>query len=194
MALVQKPALVTIKMRDRSRPASGEFHVLPVGGNLPSPGELGAPSAIAPFTFVYELYGNFKDVSDCAAVGYSITYTWEEDPLLNFPAAPANPNAERKGVFQFKTTNFGRTSTSVPGININAQGPDGKQLTYNLDPVTQEPTFTGPLAGDLQSIHDKLRNGATIGAVTYPVGSYLGNDINKFDEAFQQTKASKGKG
>lgn len=194
MALVQKPALVSMIFRDRARKASGEFHILPVGGVLPSAGELGAPSAVAPFTMVYELYGNMRDVSDCAPVGYSITYSWFEDPIVNFPAAPANPNAERKGVFQFATSNFGRTSFSVPGININAQAPDGKQLTYNTDPVTQEPTFTGPLAGDLQSIHDKLRNGATIGAVTYPVGSYLGNDITKFVDAYQQTRTSSGKG
>jgi len=194
MALVRQPTLVTITMRDRARKANSQFHVGDVLGVPPDPNALAAPSAIAPFSFVYELYGNYMDVSDCAPVGYSVTYSWQEDPVPAYDAPPANPNVERKAIFQFGTVNNGRSSVSVPGININAQAPDGKQLTYTTDPVTGEPTFTGPLAGDLQSIHDKMRNGATIGATTFPVVSYLGLDYNKFEDAYQSTRASSGKG
>lgn len=181
-------------MRDRARRASSEFHIGPVANVLPSPGEVGQPTGIAPFTFLYELYGNYIDVSDCAPVGYQLTYSWLEDPLPNFDAPPANPNAERKGIFAFKSAGNGNVKMSVPGININAQAPNGKDLTYTTDPVTGEPTFTGPLAGDLQSIHDKYRNGVTIGAVTYPVVGGTGLDVVKFVAAYQQTRSSKGRG
>lgn len=194
MALIAQPLKVNLVMRDRARSAHTSFHIGAVAGALPTPAEIAFVSGIAPFSFVFELYGNFIDVSDCAPVGYDLVYSYREDPAQNFDAPPANPNVERKGVYQFSTNQNGRTLITVPGININAQAPNGKDLTYTTDPTTGEPTFTGPLAGDLQSIHDKMRNGATIGAVTYPVTGATGLDINKFIAAYQQTRASSGKG
>lgn len=191
MPLVRQPTLVTITFRDRARKSSSQFYIGDSGGNPPPPMQLGNPNVAPPYAYLQELYDNLKDVSDCAGVGYSVTYSWMEEPLLAIPET-GNPNVERKGVFQFGTARGGKSIFTVPGIKLAAQAADGRHLIYTL--TAGEPVFGGSLAGDLQSIHDKLRNGPTIDLATYPVTSYLGDDFTSFVDAYQQTRASSGKG
>lgn len=185
MPIVQQPVRITFRFRDRARIATSAFHMGQALGAYPTADALGS--------YLSEFYANIQDVSDCAGVGYSITYSYLETPFVA-DYATGNPNAERKGVLSFNLT--GSTSKSIftiPGINIGAQAPDGKSLAYTVDGAG-EPTFTGPIAGDMQSIHDKLRNGATVGAVTFPVTDADGNDFSQMFAAYQQTRSSQGRG
>lgn len=184
MPIVQQPTRITYTFRDRARKATTSFHI---GSVL---GAFAPPDALA--TFVGEFYGNMQDVSDCAGVGYQISYSFLESPFVS--DYDGNPNVERKGVWSFNLAgSSGKSIVTVPGITIDAQAPNGRDLAYTVDGAG-EPTFTGAVAGDLQSIHDKLRNGATIGATTFPVTDADGNDYAQMFAAYQQTRSSKGRG
>lgn len=188
MALVRQPTRVTFTFRDRKRKATSGFFVGDVAGQPPDPMQLGNPNALAPFAFLQEFYDNMKDVSDCAPLGYQITYSWADNATI---AYGATPNVERKGVMAFRVDDVGQPTSifTWPGLKDGAQAPNGQKISYNAPS-----TFTGPLAADLQSIHDKLRNGATIGASTFPVTDYRGKDFADLIDAYQQTRSSNGQG
>lgn len=186
--LIRQPTEVVFTFRDRARKSTCGFYVGDVAGLPPDPMQLANPNLAAPFAFVQEFYDNLKDVSDCAGLGYAVTYRWLDDAAI---AYGANPNVERKGVMSFRVADVGNPTAifTWPGLKDDAEGADGKSLRY-----TPPSTFTGPLAGDLQSIHDKLRNGATIGASTFAVTDYRGKDLAELRDAYKQTRSSGGKG
>lgn len=192
MALVRQPTAITITFKDRARKATTGFFLKDSAAGAPSPIDIGNPNVAAPFAYLQELYDNMKDLSDCAGVGYSITYSWMETPVLPVPST-GNPNVERKGVMQFVTERNGLSIVTIPGIKLAAQASDGQHLDYARDGAG-EAVFQGPLAADLQSMHDKLRNGATVGINTYAAANYLGDDLGVMRDAYQQTRASSGKG
>lgn len=184
MPLVQQPVRVTFTMKDRARKATSTFHLGQALGAYPTPDALG--------TFLGEFWSSINNVSDCAGVGYQITYSYLEAPVIN--TYTGNPNVERKGVWSFNLQDsVSKSIFTVPGINIECQAPDGKNLIYTVDGAG-EPTFGGTLGTHMDSIHDKLRNGATVGAVTFPVVDQDGNDFAQMFAAYQQTRSSKGRG
>lgn len=189
MALVRQPTEVTFSFRDRARKSSSGFHVGEAGGSTPDPIELANPNALAPFAFVQEFYDSMKNVSDCVGLGYSVTYKWEETDPAVLALYGATPNVERKGVMQFNAASGAKSIFTFPGMKDACEAPDGKHLIR-----TGPTTFGGTLAAHLQSIHDKLQNGATIGINTFPVTNYLGSDLNGLVDAYKQTRASNGKG
>lgn len=191
MGLVRQPTRVTISFKDRGRTANSAFYLRDGPGGPPDPIALANPNVAAPFAFLQELYDNMKDVSDCLGVGYSVTYSWVEDPPL-IAFAGGNPQVERKGVMSFRS-GAGRSIFTIPGIKFDAEASNGRKLAYNLNSAG-DPVFTGPLAGDLQSIHDKLRNGATIGLINHAVTDADNDDYGAMMDAYIQHRSSSGRG
>jgi hypothetical protein len=138
------------------------------GGAYPGPAEI--------TTFLTEFYDSIKNASDCRGLGYQITYSWEEDSVLSYGPSP---EVERKGVMQFNAGGF-ISSFSWPGLKADAVSADGINM-----PRTGT-TFSGAVATHLQSIHDKLQNGATVGIVNFPVVDRRGVDFSGLVDAYQQ--------
>lgn len=191
MALVRQPTQVTISFKDRGRAAHTSFYMGESAGNPPNPLELANPNAVAPFSFLQELYQSMQNASDCLGVGYSVTYSWSEEPAL-LAFAGGNPQVERKGVLSFDS-GATRSIFTIPGIKFEAEAANGRKLAYNLD-AGGNPVFTGPTATHLQSIHDKLRNGATINLLNYPVVDKDGNDYSAMRDGYIQNRSSSGRG
>lgn len=189
MALVRQPTEVTFKFKDRARKTTSQMYIGEAGGGPPDPIELGNPNALAPFAFLQEFYDSMKNVSDCVGLGYSITYSWDETDNAILSTYGATPNVERKGVMQFNAQSGAKSIFTFPGMKDACEAPDGKHIIR-----TGPTTFGGTLATHLQSIHDKLQNGATIGVNTFPVVNYLGSDLDGLIDAYKQTRASNGKG
>jgi hypothetical protein len=189
MALVRQPTRITFKFRDRSRQGAFGFFMGEDGGSTPDPIQLGNPNALAPFSYLQEFYQSLQNASDCAGVGYEITYSWQEEPSLS--SYGATPDMNRKGVLTF---NAGRTPSlfTIPGIKDAAFDSTGRKIARAGS--TFQAGASGDIATHLQSIHDKLQNGATIGLNTYPVVDEEGNDWDGLVDAFKQNRASSGRG
>lgn len=174
--LTLKPILhITMTIKDRSSTSSFEFNMGQTGGNFPPLQDAGFA------TYLAEFASSIEAVSDCQVTRISATVTWVVDAPVAFGTSPEN---ERKGVFEFNTAGgyFGRSS--VPGLAPAALANDGINIQRTGT------VFAGTLAADLQSIHDKLQNGATVNLITYPVVDGSGRDYNGLAAAFQQHRKS----
>ena len=191
MALVRQPTRVTVSFKDRGRSASTSFYMGESAGAPPDPILLGNPNAVAPFSFLQELYQSMQAASDCLGDGYSVTYSWRETPEL-IAFSGGNPQVERKGVLSFDS-GATRSIFTIPGIKFGAESANGRKLAYNLN-AGGDPVFTGANAADLQSVHDKLRNGATISLLNYPVTDADGNDYSAMRDGYIQHRSSSGRG
>lgn len=184
MALVRQPTRVTFSFRDRKRTTTTGFYVGESGGEPPPVLEFANPNALAPFSFVQEFYDNLKDVSDAAGIGYSVTYSWLEAPVI---AVTGQPNVNEKGILSLVA---GATPSrfSIPALKDAALDSTGRKIARSGDDFI--PGVTGDVSADLDSIRDKLINGATIDLVTYPVTDQEGNDVTALIDAYLQTRAS----
>lgn len=184
MALVRQPTLVSFSFQDRKRRSSCGFYIGDASGEPPPILEFANPNALAPFSFVQEFYDSLKDVSDAAGIGYSVTYSWLEDPVL---AVSGQPNVNERGIMSF---NAGATPSKfgIPALKDAALDTTGRKMARTG--TTFIAGVTGNVAADLQSIHDKLQNGATIAPNTYAVTDQEGNDYDGLRDAYLQTRAS----
>lgn len=184
MAFTDRAVLkVTFGIIDKDQNASSsQFYVGATAGNLPNIHD----SAFR--NFIGEFADNIQAVSDCYVESISVSLVLFNDAALAFGAAP---DVERKGVLQFKTSDGYETIFTIPGAKYSMFAADGVSITRN--PADPE-SFTGnTLATPLQSIHDKLRNGVTVGLVTFPATDRRAKDYRAMVDAYKQhRKRSRG--
>lgn len=184
MALVRQPTRVTFTFMDRHRKSTTGFYVGDSAGVVPPVTELANPNAAAPFSFVQEFYQSLQNASDAVGVGYSVTYSWTETPTL---PVSGQPNVNEKGILTFQAGNT-PSLFSIPALKDAALDTTGRKIARNGS--TFIAGTTGDVATHLQSIHDKLQNGATINLANYPVTDAEGNDFTALNDAYLQTRAS----
>jgi hypothetical protein len=176
MALVQMAPKVTFTVRDRARKTTFSFHVGSNGGYV-------NPNAVDFIAYLGELGSSFDAVSDCFYESVSVSYGFYDDAVSG-KSYGDSPNVERKGVFLFNTAPGFTSHVTIPGLKAAALTEDGIHIQRTGT------TFEGTLATDLQSIHDKLQNGPTSGALTYPVTDQRGADYDGLVDAYQQHRKS----
>ena len=181
MAFVSKPAIkITYTVRDQSRISYASFHIGKNGADYPNVND---PAFIA---FCNEFAASLQNVSDCFVSGYNITLDYENDAVPTFgPAA----DVERKGVLQFKTADGFYTLFTIPGAKYDMFDPqDGETI---IRPSASADNFDGnPLETHLESIHDKLVNGATIALETFPATDRRGGNINRLWDGYKQHRSN----
>lgn len=178
-------ATVTLKFRDQSGPTSMSFNMGPAaGGVLPDVSNSDVRA------FINELYSSVLEVSDLTGQGWNVVYSARDDAA---PVYGDSPDRERKLVWQFTIPSTGKTAlVTLPGPDYAVWDVSGEivPFTGTLD----TPSFTGTLASHLQSVHDKLRNGATSGALNFPVVDSNGEDFGALAEPpyKQHRKSTRG--
>lgn len=170
---------ITFTMVEPNPEQSGEveIHLLPVLGVLPIPTDLES--------YLGEMIDNIEGFSDCRVSNVNITYGYAVTDNALFGDSP---NVQRKGVFTFNSdVPQVYPRVAVPGLDYDALAADGIHI------LRSGSTFSGSLAAALQGFHDKLVNGATVGAVTYPAGDYRGANIVSLKDAYQRhSRSSRG--
>lgn len=188
MAFVLRPtATVTFTIEDKQRASTCSFNIsLEAPGVVSPPGGFDLPINSPGFSaYVLEFASSLQNVTDCRVIAISVSISWVQDTL---PAFGTDANVERKGVLQFLTEDGFQTIFTIPGIKNSAIGGDGVSIIRN---VNVPGDFAGnPLETHLESIHDKLRNGATIDLANYPAVDRRGADIRDLIVAYQQHRAN----
>jgi hypothetical protein len=184
MAFIDRSIIkVTYGLVDQDQhPSSCQFYVSDASGTLP---DINNASFRA---FIGEMGDNLAATSDCYVESITVSLALFNDATLAFGAAP---DVERKAVLQFKTEDGYETIFTIPGAKYAMFGADGVAVTRN---PTDPESFTGnTLAAPLQSIHDKLRNGVTIGLLTHAVTDRRAKDLRQMVDAYKQhRKRSRG--
>ena len=165
-------ATVTIAIRDRGGVSQCMFHIASESGAAPLPYNDNDWS-----NFLQELSDNIESVSDCIVTGAGMNIGWSASGSAGYGA---NPNVERKGVFQFNTAAGFPGIVTIPGINDAAIAEDGMHIRRT------GAVFEGTLATPLQAFHDKMQNGATVNLLGYAVTDRRGSDFNGLIDAYQQ--------
>jgi hypothetical protein len=180
MPFVEREVMkVTYTLRDQQRASFASFHIGKVAGAFPD------ISTGAFRNFLGELGDNLAAVSDCYVEGYSITFSYENDadPIVYGPTA----DVERKAVLQFKTADGFQTIFTIPGAKYEMFGADGETIVR----PDNSGSFNGnALEAPLESIHDKLRNGVTVGVITFPVTDRRGADFRGLLDAYKQHRSN----
>jgi len=181
MAFVRRPVTrVTYTLRDQQKAAFASFHLTTVTGNV-----LPDINAAPVQTFLGEFADNLQAVSDCFVESFSVTTEWENDVAPVFGAAA---DVERKAVLQFKTEDGFYSIFTIPGAKYDMfDAADGVQIV--------RPDNSGSFAGNtletpLESIHDKLRNGVTNGAVTHASTDRRAKDLRNLWDAYKQHRSN----
>lgn len=170
---------VTLTVEDKSGTSTTGFYV---GDNAGNPIDVTNPAF---GTFVTEYAASMQNAMDCRVTQITAQYTWIQDTL---PAFGGDPNVERKGILQFRTADGFYTTVSIPGIKSAAVSADGVNLIRDANTPGQ---FTGsPIETHLEGIHDKLRNGVTVGVLNFPVVDRRGADLRDLVDAYQQHRAN----
>lgn len=182
MALALQPVVVTFSFRDRGNKNYSCSFYLGEG----TPGGLVPSASSAPIkAYLDEFYASLRNSSDLAGVGWSLTQKYAEEP--NLTDWVGMPNGAEKGVLVFDAGNTPNLFT-IPGLKDAALASDNRHIARNGSVFI--PGVTGDIAVHLQSIHDKLQNGATDGVVNYPAVDNEGNDYNGLLDAYLQTRAT----
>jgi hypothetical protein len=180
MAFVERDVMkITYTLRDQQRASFASFYIGKVSGAFP---DISNPAFR---NFLGEFGDNLAAVSDCYVEGYSISFTWENDvdPIVYGPTA----DVERKAVLQFKVADGFSTIFTIPGAKYAMFGADGETIVR----PDNSGSFDGnALEAPLESIHDKLRNGVTIGLVTYPVTDRRASDFRGLLDAYKQHRSN----
>ena len=188
MAFVIRPtATVTFTVEDKQRASTCSFNV-----SLDAPGIVSLPNGFdlplndpAFNTYILEFASSLQNVTDCRVMAISVSYSFVQDTL---PPFGSDANVERKGVLQFITEDGFQTIFTIPGIKNSAIAGDGVNIIRNVDVPGD---FAGnPLEVHLESIHDKLRNGATVALANYPAVDRRGADIRDLIDAYQQHRSN----
>lgn len=184
MAYAMRPTLkVTLTVADKAGTSTSSFHIGAV--DILGTATLPDPNNAAFQAFLFEYASSLQNAVDTRVTDISLAYTYLNDTLAAFSG---DPNTERKGVLQFLTADGFYTTVTLPGIKSSAIGADGVNIIRDANTAG---SFTGnPLETHLESVHDKLRNGVTIGAVTYPVTDRRGADVRDLVDAYQQHRAN----
>jgi hypothetical protein len=180
MAFARRPVMsVVLTVEDKQRPSTSQFYVEEVGGLLP---DLNDNDFAA---FLTEFASSYQNATDCVVTAISVGVEWIQQTI---PAFGTSPNVERKGILQFRTEDGFYSTFSIAGIKDSAIAADGTNIVR--DPSNPS-SFTGnAIATHLQSLHDKLVNGATIDLVTFPVTDRRGSDLVSLADAYQQHRAN----
>lgn len=181
---INAPDYVVITFRLRDQSATTTTRLLlgrgAVGDALPN---LADPAVVA---YLNEMASSIANLSDCHLLGWNATYSWKNDATL---AYGDSPDRERKAVLQHFVPVSGKDVIfTIPGPKYALWDATGLHIPY--DGTADSPTFTGTLATHIQSVHDKLRNGATSGAENYPVVDTNGDDVGALLEYYKQHRAS----
>lgn len=112
MALIDKPAVATFTFEDDSGGSAGYMRFNVPAGTL----------ADAALTAMVALRPLLQAMTDCAIVGYSLTYpVYDTAP----PTPVAKSRNERKGQFHFLTANAKKVQYELPGIKTSLLRKDG---------------------------------------------------------------------
>lgn len=171
---------VTYTFKDRGKkPSFASYYIGELAGQLPNPNE-------AEFiAFVQEFGSSLIAVSDCYIENVSCTFDFYNDAAMSFGAAA---DVERKAVLSMKTEDQFQTIFTIPGAKYEIFGPDGVSVIRDS---SNSNNFTGnPRAADLNSIRDKLTNGVTINAATWPVTDRREKDIVSLIDAYKQHRGN----
>lgn len=180
MAFIDRGTLkVTFGVIDKDQNKSScQFYVGEASGNLPNIHDAAFRNYIGEFA------DNLQAVSDAYVESISVSLAMFNDAALAFGAAP---DVERKGVLQFKTEDGYETIFTMPGAKYTMFGADGTSIIRD---ATDPELFTGnPLIAPLTSIHDKLRNGVTIGVNTFAVTDRRAKDVRAMVDAYKQHRS-----
>lgn len=180
MAFVARDVLkVTYTVEDQQKSSDCSFFVGEASGALPN---IHDPAFR---NFIGEFGDNLAAASDCFVSSISISLAMFNDAAISFGASP---DRERRAVMQFATEDGFTSQFSIPGAKYAMFGPDGVSVIRS---ATTPGDFVGnPLEATLESIHDKLRNGVTIGVNTYPVQDRRGKDLRDLRDAYKANKAN----
>lgn len=180
MAFVARDVIkVTYSVEDQQKSSECSFYVGENTGNLPN---IHDPAFRA---FIGEFGDNLQAASDCFVSSISVSLALFNDASLSFGASP---DRERKGVLQFATEDGFQTIFTIPGAKYSMFAADGETITRS--PTTPGDFAGNPLEATLESIHDKLRNGVTIGAVTFPCTDRRAKDIRDLRDAYKQHRTN----
>jgi hypothetical protein len=180
--VLRRVAEITFTVEDKASTSSCSFHI---GLGTLVGQAFGLDLRDTDFTtYLEEFASSLQNSTDCRVTGFTLTMKWVQDTL---PAFGTDANVERKGVLQFLTADGFQSIFTIPGIKNNAVGGDGISLIRD---VNTPGSFAGnPIETHLESVHDKMRNGVTINAVTYNATDRRGQDIRDLIDAYQQHRA-----
>lgn len=165
---------LTYTLQDQEKSSEATFYIGENTGNLPNIHDAAFRA------FIGEFGDNLTALSDCFVSAININLALFNDAAITFGDAP---DRERKAVLQFATEDGFQSKFSIPGAKYTMFGADG--VTITRSPTTPGDFAGNPLEVPLESVHDKLRNGVTVGAVTYPVCDRRAKDLRDLRDAYK---------
>lgn len=136
--------------------------------------------------YITEFATNLQALTDCFVESINVSLEWLNDAPRTFGTAA---DVERKAVLQFKTASGFYTLFTIPGAKYDMFDPSTGIDIISTSAVMGD--FVGnPLQTELENIHDKIVNGATIATVNYPATDRRHDNIQSLWDAYKQHRSN----